>query len=89
MLAAGICGWAFSALGERQVPPALHTLSRASFCVYLGHLLPCWELGRLGLSAVSGPCLLFIPLTAAAVLACSLAVWTVLVHVPIAGKWLV
>lgn len=88
MLAAGICGWAFSALGERQMPPALHTLSRASFCVYLVHLLPCWELGRLGLSAVSGPCLLFIPLTAAAVLACSLAVWTVLVHVPIAGKWL-
>ena len=77
LLAAGICGWAFSAL------------SRASFCVYLVHLIPYWELGRLGLSAAAGPCILLIPLTAAAVLACSLAVWAVLSRVPIVGKWLV
>lgn len=88
LLAAGICGWVFSTLGERQAPPAPRTLSQASFCVYLVHLLPYWELGRLGLSAVTGPCLLFIPLTAAAVLACSLAVWAVLSRVPIVGKWL-
>lgn len=89
LLAAGLCGWAFSALGETPAPRALRTLSRSSFCVYLVHLLPYWELGRLGLSAAAGPCLLTVPLTAAAVLACSLAVWAVLTRVPVVGKWLV
>lgn len=89
LLAAGICGWVFSALRKSQPPPALRTLSRSSFCVYLVHLLPYWELGRLGLSAVTGPCLLFIPLTAAAVLACSLTAWAILSHIPVVRKWLV
>ena len=88
LLAAGICGWTFSAPGVRRTMPALHTLSRASFCVYLIHLIPWWELGRLGLSAAAGPCIILIPLTAAAVLACSLAVWAVLSRIPILGKWL-
>jgi hypothetical protein len=57
--------------------------------VYLVHLIPYWELGRLGLSAVAGPCILLIPLTAAAVLVCSLAVWAVLSRVPTVGKWLI
>ena len=89
LLAAGICGWAFSAPKARRTMPSLHTLSRASFCVYLVHLIPYWELGRLGLSAAAGPCILLIPLTAAAVLACSLAVWAVLSRVPMVGKCLV
>ncbi len=89
LLAAGICGWAFSSPKERPTPPVLHTMSQASFCVYLVHLIPYWELGRLGLSAVAGPCILLIPLTAAAVLVCSLAVWAVLSRVPTVGKWLI
>lgn len=88
LLATGLCGWAFSALGETPAHPVPCTLSQASFCVYLVHLLPYWELGRLGLSAVTGPCLLFIPLTAA-VLACSLAVWAVLRQVPVVRRWLI
>lgn len=89
LLAAGICGWVFSARREHSSPPVLRALSRSSFCVYLVHLLPCWELRQLGLSAVSGPCLLFIPLTAAAVLACSLAVWAVLRRIPLIKSWLI
>lgn len=89
LLAAGICGWAFSAQEEISSPPVLRVLSRSSFCVYLVHLLPCWELRRRGLSAVTGPSLLFIPLTAAAVLGCSLAVWAVLSRIPFVRRWLI
>lgn len=89
LLAAGIFGWAFATLREAPSPPGLRTLSQSSFCVYLVHLLPCWELRRLGLSAVTGPSLLFIPLTAAAVLGCSLAVWAVLRRVPLVRRWLI
>lgn len=89
LLAAGICGWAFAIPRERPLPRTIHTLAQASFCIYLVHLLPYWELGRLGLSAVTGPCLLFIPLTAAAVLGCSLAVWAVLSWIPVIRQWLV
>lgn len=89
LLAAGLCGWAFTALRGWRAPRPLAAVSRASFCVYLVHLLPYWELGRLGLSAVTGPCAVFIPLTAAAVLACSLAVWAVLRRVPVVRSWLI
>lgn len=89
LLAAGVCGWAFSALGDTPSPPGLRTLSQSSFSVYLVHLLPCWELRRLGLSAVTGPSLLFIPLTAAAVLGCSLAIWAVLSRIPLVRRWLI
>lgn len=89
LLGAGICGWAFAALRKWPSPPALRALAQASFCVYLVHFLPLWELGRLGLSAVTGPCLLFVPLTAAAVLAGSLAVWAALRRIPPVRKWLI
>lgn len=89
LLAAGVCGWAFAALGDRPAPKALHTLSRAAFCVYLVHLVPYWELGKLGLSAAAGPCAVSVPLTAAAVLACSLAVWAVLSRVPVVREWVI
>lgn len=89
LLAAGVCGWAFSALKGRSAPRAVRTLAKASFCIYLVHLLPMWELAGFGISASAGPCLLSVPLTAAAVLACSLAVWAVLNQVPVVRRWLI
>lgn len=89
LLAAGVCGWAFTGLREWRAPGVMMILSRASFCVYLVHLLPYWELGRLGVSAAAGPCAVSIPLTAAAVLAGSLAVWAVLSRVPLVRDWLI
>lgn len=89
LLAAGLCGWAFSTLRGRSAPKTVQPLAKASFCIYLVHLLPCWELSRLGLNAVTGPCILFVPLTTAAVLACSLTVWVALRQIPGAGKWLI
>lgn len=89
LLAAGSCGWVFTALRDWSAPRAVEVLSRASFCVYLVHLLPLWELGRLGVRWTAGPCWLSVPLTAAAVLACSLAVWAVLRRVPVVRDWLI
>lgn len=89
MLGAGVCGTAFSALRERQVPQGVRTLASASFCIYLAHLFPAWTFSRLGLNALAGPCLFFVPLTAAAVVIASLGVWAVLRRIPIVRNWLI
>lgn len=89
LLAAGVCGWTFSALRGRTAPRTVGILARASFCVYLVHLFPLWRLSSLGINGVAGPCLFAIPLAAAAVLACSLGVWAVLSRVPVVRDWLI
>ena len=89
LLAAGVCGAAFAALRDR--PPLRGTvfLSKASFCVYLVHVFFLYLLKSLGLWANAGPCALFVPLTAAAILGCSLLVWLVLSRVPWVRRWLI
>lgn len=90
LLGAGVCGWAFAVFRERPAPKAAQLLAKASFCIYLCHVLFLWRLNDLvGLNANTGPCLLFIPLTTAAVLGCSLVVWAVLSRVPVIRDWLI
>lgn len=89
LLAAGVCGAAFAVLRDREGTRAARLLSRASFCVYLVHVFFLYLLKSLGLWANAGPCVLFVPLTAAAILACSLAVWKVLSSIPWVRSWLI
>lgn len=89
LLGAGICGWAFSALRNRTVPTAVSILARASFCIYLVHLLFLYRLNEHGFNGIAGACLIFIPLTAAVILMCSLAVWAVLSRLPGVKRWLI
>lgn len=88
LAAAGVCGWTFAWLRSRSVPRWVTGLSRASFCVYLSHMMFLNWFRDAGLSALSGPCILSVPVTVAAVLACSLALYLVLRRVPVAGRLL-
>lgn len=89
VLAAGICGAAFAGLREWEAPKWCSLLSRASFCIYLVHVFFLYILKSLGLHATAGPCVLMIPLTAAAMLACSLVVWLICSRIPVVRKWLI
>ncbi len=87
LLGAGLCGWAFAK--NAPSPRWVSTLSRASFCIYLVHVFFLYGLRDLGLTAATGPCALFIPLTAAAALAGSFLVWGLLSHIPVVKDWLI
>lgn len=89
LMAVGVCGAAFAGLRDRAPGRVARTLSGASFCVYLVHIFFLKALQRLGLTASTGPALLFVPITAAAVLGCSLLVWAVLRRIPPARDWLI
>ena len=89
LLGAGVCGAAFAGLRGRPPFRWASLLSRASFCVYLVHVFFLYILKSLGLWAGAGPCVLSVPLTAAAMLACALAVWLVLSRVPVVRRWLI
>lgn len=64
-------------------------LARASFCVYLVHILFLQFFQRLGLSGGNTPCILFVPLTALVLLGCSLVVWAVLDRIPWVRRYLI
>lgn len=85
---AGVCGWAFARFRQRTVPHWVTLLARASFCIYLSHMLVLYLFAHVGLSALSGPCILFVPATVAAVLACSLAVYFAVRRIPTVGRLL-
>lgn len=89
LLAVGLCGAASALLRDRPAPRWALLLSRASFCVYLVHVFFLYLFQRLGLTALAGPPVLFVPLTAAAMLAGSLAVWLVLSRIPGVRRWLI
>lgn len=68
---------------------AISLLARASFCIYLVHILFLQLFQRLGLSGGNTPCALFVPLTALALLGCSLLVWAVLDRIPWVRRYLI
>lgn len=89
LLGVGVCGAAFAGLRGRPPFRWAALLSRASFCIYLVHVFFLYILKSLGLWAGAGPCVLFVPLTAAAMLGCALLVWLVLSHIPVVRRWLI
>lgn len=64
-------------------------LARASFCIYLVHILFQKVFLRLGLSAGAPPCILAIPAMAALLAVCGWLVWEVLHRIPIVKTYLV
>lgn len=64
-------------------------LARASFCIYLSHILFLKQLQRLGVSAGTSPTALWIPLTAALMLLGGYVTWEALHRIPVARDYLV
>lgn len=64
-------------------------LSRASFCVYLCHILFLNLLQNRGLTGNWPNSLLGVPLLAAATMACSLVVYLILSRIPVVRRWLI
>lgn len=89
LMAAGLFGAVtVRCRGGRRVPAA-ERLSRASFCIYLVHVFFLYTLTGLGFTVALLPCAVSVPLLAAAVFACSYAVYLVLSRVPVVRTYLI
>lgn len=64
-------------------------LAKASFCIYLTHILFQKRFADLGLGGVLSPCALTIPGMALLLLACSYLLWEILHRIPICKDYLV
>lgn len=64
-------------------------LARASFCIYLSHILFLQMLLRLGFEPGAAPCLVGIPLLCLALLAAGWLLWEVLHRIPIVKTYLI
>jgi len=71
------------------VVKATGRLARASFCIYLVHVLFQQAFLRLGVSAGNSPCLLSIPLVCLLLLAAGWLTWEALRRIPIVKTYLV
>ena len=89
LMAAGLGGWVFARMAGRPAPKFCAVLSQASFCIFLVHVFFLYGLRSLGLSALLCHPILSVPLTAAAIIVCSFAVWLVLRRVPFVRRWLI
>lgn len=86
-------GWFGLILGRRARNPLAvkltGRLARASFCVYLSHILFLYLFRHFGLTPGATPTALFIPLVALLMLGCGWAVWEGLHRVPLVNKYLI
>lgn len=89
LMAAGLFAMACSARPSAAVRQWTTVLSRASFSIYLSHMVFLHLFYDLGWNVRILPCLLAIPLTAAAALTGSFALWLVLRRLPWARRFLV
>lgn len=64
-------------------------LARASFCVYLSHILFLYTFRDHGLSSGESPTALFIPLVALLILVCGWLTWELLHRIPVVRDYLV
>lgn len=87
--AAGAFGLLSSAKPRGTAAKVTGYISRASFCVYLVHLLVMYALGSLGVNALLLPCIISIPLMALVLLAVSCAVYFVLSKIPLVNRYLI
>lgn len=86
-------GW-FGLVWSREVwPRALETttasVARASFCIYLSHILFLKAFARLGFYLVFTESVLSIPLMAVLLLACGWLLWAVLRRLPVVCRYLI
>lgn len=87
-------GWFGLVLGRKRERPALWNrftgrLARASFCVYLSHILYLHWFMDLGLDATGLPTALSVPLMSLLILACGWLTWEVLHRIPIVKSYLI
>ena len=64
-------------------------LARASFCVYLTHILFQRLFARFGLGGVLSPSALTVPGMALLILTCSYLLWEVLHRIPVVNRYLI
>lgn len=80
-------------LGRERRSPAwvrvTNRAARASFCIYLCHILYLRLFIRLGLDPCASPCLLTIPAVSLLMLAAGWLTWEVLRHIPIVRTYLI
>lgn len=89
LMAAGVWSLLCRAPDPRPLDGAASYLSRASFCVYLVHILFLHLLRNHGFPPAALPPVLAVPLLALALLVLSLAVYEALRRVPWVKRWLV
>lgn len=89
VMAAGIFGTVCRGTGRTRTDRIAGILSRASFCVYLSHMVFLSVLRHWGLSASLSPAVLSIPAAAFLTLLCSLLLWLVLHRIPFIRTWLI
>lgn len=64
-------------------------VSKASFCIYLSHMIFILLFQKLSFPSPSMPCLYSIPLLTVSVLACGFLLYRILRHVPFIKQWLI
>lgn len=90
LMALGMFGLAVTRKGwPAPVVKVTGRLARASFCIYLCHILFQLAFLRLGISAGASPCLLSIPLVCLLLLAASYLTWEALRRVPVVKSYLI
>lgn len=91
LMATGIFGLCVSLKGRppKGLGTAITYLSKASFCMYLVHVFFLYILTSLGLTASILPCLVSIPLIAAANALLSFCIYLALSKIPVVSRWLV
>ena len=92
LLAAGLFSLLYRAgqgLREGRFRTLVTALSRASFCIYLVHVLWLYVLRDLGLTAARFAPLVSIPLLALCNRAVSFLCWFLLSKIPVVNKWLI
>lgn len=93
----GACLMAYGLFGlcvsKKQYPATVAVpagrLARASFCIYLTHILFQRLFARHGLGGVINPCVLSVPGMAFLMLASSYLLWEILRHIPLVKKYLI
>lgn len=90
LLGAGIFGL-FCGVERPSAPfgKGVEYVSKASFCIYLSHLIILWEITGLGFTARLLPALICTPLRAICCAAAGTALYFILSHIPIIKKWLI
>ena len=91
LLATGVFGLCISLKDKEWLKRcrAVNFLSKASFCIYLVHVLILYCLKSLGLDVNDLPCIVSIPLLSAFNLAISSLVYLVLSKIPVVNRWLI
>ena len=68
---------------------AISYISKASFCIYLVHVVFLYLSEKVGFTIALFPAVLSVPLLSVAIFACSCGVYAVLSQIPVVNKWLI